>query len=123
MHIDSTGSSGDGMKGTECMRLKGGIVCRGAALSLSRIQDALGDETFQKLLSGSDPPLLCALKSIPTYSMEASELPNSAQVRLIACVAYTVLAMCCLPTTKPVQPLLMWLVWCSIACCTCQNVA
>ena len=65
----------------ERVQLKGGVACRGAALSLSRLQDALGDDTFGKLLSGSDTPLLCALKSIPTYSMEASELPNSAQVQ------------------------------------------
>jgi hypothetical protein len=54
--------------------------CRGAALSLSRIQDYVGDEEFGKLLGGSDRALLCAMKSIPTYSVEASELPDSKQV-------------------------------------------
>eukprot|EP00892_Ulva_mutabilis_P008566 jgi/Ulvmu1/6081/UM027_0059.1 len=52
----------------------------GASLSLSRIQNALGDEAFHSVMSGGDQPLLCALKSIPTYSMEAAEMPNAAQV-------------------------------------------
>lgn len=49
------------------------------------MQEYLGDDTFRSLLEGSDVPLLCALKSIPTYSMEASELPNGAQVRIRRC--------------------------------------
>ena len=61
------------------------MACRGASLSLSRIQHALGEEAFRTLMSGGDNALLCALKSIPTYSMEADEMPNPAQVRPHAC--------------------------------------
>lgn len=58
-------------------------------------------------MRGSDPALLCALKSIPTYSMEAAEMPNAEQVRfrwrpLDACgrVAPSVSTL----TSTPTQP-------------------
>jgi hypothetical protein len=55
-------------------------VCRGAGLSLSRLQEAMGDSLFNNMLSGRASALLCAMKSLPTYDMLATDLPNEGQV-------------------------------------------
>lgn len=40
----------------------------------------MGDSLFNEMLSGRAPALLCAMKSLPTYDMLATDLPNEQQV-------------------------------------------